>query len=66
MTERPAANLREWREAAASAHELVRLCKACLEPQTTEKKHPLDQLLDFFPGPVDRTDEGAVAGSVLS
>eukprot|EP00439_Symbiodinium_sp_Y106_P017016 s6345_g2.t1 len=51
VTERPAANLREWWEAAASAHELVRLCKACLEPQTTEKKHPLDQLLDFFQGP---------------
>ena len=54
VTERPAANLREWREAAASAQELVRLCKACLEPldkEKTEKKHTLDQLLDFFQGP---------------
>ena len=37
VTERPAANLREWREAAASAQELVRLCKACLEPLDKEK-----------------------------
>ena len=53
VMERPVANVRDWQEAARCAQDLVRLCKACMEPQSPEqeKKHPLDQLVDFFQGP---------------
>ena len=51
VRERPLGNLREWQKAAACAGDLVRLCKDCMEPPTSGKKHPLDRLADFFQGP---------------
>lgn len=49
----PLAQRAEWAAAASAAKELVRLCLACEGPQPVDagKKNPMEELLDFFPGP---------------
>ena len=50
--EPPLAQRAEWERAAAAAQDLVKLCSACQEPSDSEAaKSPMEELLDFFPGP---------------
>ena len=51
VCEPPLAQRENWRQGAVAARELVRLCLACQEPSETNKKSPMEELLDFFPGP---------------
>ena len=53
VPEPPLAQRAAWAAAASAAKELVRLCVACEGPQPADagKRNPMEELLDFFPGP---------------